>query len=72
LDKSDVVLKPTLEIAERIHPSIEELRLRDNGRSAIYLVTRDRELKRLNLNEWTPVLQEGSFVLLKRPAEISR
>lgn len=72
LDKSDVVLEPTSEIAARLHPSIEKLRLRDDGRSAVYLVTRDRELKRLNLDGWTPLLQEGSFVLLKRPADRSR
>ena len=72
LDKSDVVLEPTSEIAARLHPSIEKMRLRDDGRSAVYLVTRDRELKRLKLDGWTTLLQEGSFVLLKRPAESSR
>lgn len=72
LDKSDVVLEPTSEIAARLHPSIEELNLRDDGSSAIYLVTRDRELKRLNLDGWTPLLREGSFVLMKQSAESSR
>ena len=72
LDKSDVVLEPTSEIAARLHPSIEKLRLRDDGRSAVYLLTRDRELKRLRLDGWTPLFQEGSFVLLKRPAKSPR
>ena len=72
LDKSDVVLEPTSEIAERIHPSIEELHLRGGSGSTAYLLTRDRELKRLNLDGWTPLLREGSFVLLKRPAESLR
>jgi 4-amino-4-deoxy-L-arabinose transferase-like glycosyltransferase len=68
VDKSDVVLEPTAEITARLHPSIEELDLQGGSGSATYLLTRDRELKRLNLDEWTPLLQEGSFVLLKRPA----
>jgi 4-amino-4-deoxy-L-arabinose transferase-like glycosyltransferase len=72
LDKSDVVLEPTSEIADRLHSSIEELHIRGGSSSATYLLTRDRELKRLNLDGWTPILQEGSFVLLKRPAESSR
>ncbi|MGB5660139.1 MAG: glycosyltransferase family 39 protein [Thermoanaerobaculia bacterium] len=68
LDKSDVVLEPTSEIAERIHPSIEELRIRDDGRTATYLVTRERELKRLEQREWTVIAQEGAFMLLRREA----
>jgi hypothetical protein len=72
LDKSDVVLAPTPEIEARLHPSIEELHLRGGTGSATYLLTRDRELKRLRLDGWTPILQEGSFVLLKRPAKSSR
>jgi hypothetical protein len=72
LDKSDVVLEPTSEIADRLHSSIEELHIRGGSSSATYLLTRDRELKRLRLDGWTPLFQEGSFVLLKRPAKSSR
>ncbi|MGB7490656.1 MAG: hypothetical protein WBN62_10020, partial [Thermoanaerobaculia bacterium] len=68
LDKSDVVLPPTPEIAARLHPSIEELRIRDDGRTATYLVTRERELKRLEQREWTAIAQEGAFMLLRREA----
>jgi len=69
LDKSDVVLAPTPEIEIRLHPSIEELRIRDNGGIATYLVTRDREMERLDLSNWAVLTREGSFVLLKREAK---
>ena len=72
LDKSDVVLHPTPEIEERLHPSIEELRIRDSGGIPAYLVTRVRETERLRPGEWTVLAREGAFVLLKRPADDSR
>jgi hypothetical protein len=71
-DKSDVVLEPTPEIEARLHPSIEELRIRDTGGLPAYLVTRDREMERLQPGEWTVLAREGAFVLLKRPAAGSR
>ncbi len=72
LDKSDVVLEPTPEIAARLHPSIEELRIRDSVGLPAYLVTRDREVERLEPGEWTVLAREGAFVLLRRPAESPR
>ncbi len=72
LDKSDVVLQPTPEIEAGLHPSIEELRIRGSGGVPAYLVTRDRETERLRPGEWTVLAREGSFVLLKRPADDSR
>ena len=72
LDKSDVVLTPTPEIEERLHPSIEELRIRDSDGLPAYLVTRDREVNRLQPGEWRVLAREGAFVLLKRPADGAR
>jgi hypothetical protein len=72
LDKSDVVLAPTPEIEERLHASIEELRIRSSGDRPTYLVTRDREVERLESGEWTVLAREGAFVLLKRPADSAR
>lgn len=72
LDKSDVVLRPTPEIAERLHPSIEELNIRSTDGTSAYLVTRDREVERLAPGEWEILMREGSFVLLRRSAEESR
>ena len=72
LDKSDVVLQPTPEIEERLHSTIEELRIRDVGAVPAYLVTRDRELERLEPGEWEVLTREGAFVLLKRPPDGSR
>ena len=72
LDKSDVVLQPTPEIEERLHSTIEELRIRDVGAVPAYLVTRDRELERLEPGEWEVLTREGAFVLLKRPPNGSR
>jgi hypothetical protein len=72
LDKSDVVLDPTPEIEERLHLSIEELRIRSSGGLPAYLVTREREVDRLEPGEWTVLAREGAFVLLRRPAESPR
>ncbi len=72
LDKSDVVLEPTPEIAARLHPSIEELHIRNQGGTSTFLITRERELERLDAEEWTVLLQEGAFVLLRREAHGSR
>lgn len=72
LDKSDVVLAPTAEIESRLHPSIEELRIRDSEGLPAYMVTRDREMVRLQPDEWTVLAREGAFVLLKRPPEAAQ
>jgi hypothetical protein len=72
LDKSDVVLEPTPAIEARLHPSIEELRIRDSDGTATYLVTRERELERLDMNEWTVLMRKGSFVLLERTGDGTR
>lgn len=72
LDKSDVVLAPTAEVESRLHPSIEELRIRDTGGLPAYLVTRDREVERLQSGEWTVLAREGAFVLLKLPPDAAR
>ena len=72
LDKSDVVLAPTAEVESRLHPSIEELRIRDSEGLPAYMVTRDREVVRLQPDEWTVLAREGAFVLLKRPPEAAQ
>ena len=72
LDKSDVVLAPTPGIDSRLHTSIQELRIRDSDGLPAYLVTRDREVERLQPGEWTVLAREGAFVLLKRSADLAR
>jgi len=64
---ADIALPLTPELAARIHPSYQDIRFATNG-TPCFVVAKERILRRglFPPSQWDVLLQQGSFVLLKR------
>jgi len=71
LTHADVALPLSPALAQRIHPSVEEIRYAPNGLPC-FVVTKERNLRRGQFPspEWKVLQQEGSFILLKHSGEL--